>query len=157
MTPDRVALAERFARKWGSFSAPDESRSIALVSVWKAEKTWKPDGGCSFPTWAGYYCRRYLWVLRRSEARRNSRTAKGYDVEWIGTPPVEQDFGALHAAIAALPPTNRDAVNLVFLQGLSQVEAGRRLGVSHQAIGKRLEAGLKKLKRALKASGVAPF
>lgn len=160
MTPERVALAERFAVRWGSFSDRQESRSIALLSVWKAEKTWRPDGGCSFATWAGYYCRRYLWTLRRSEARREAHLTHRFEVDWVGCAPEESDpfqAEALHSAIAKLPRCLREAVELVYLQGMTHADAAEQIGVGRMAVTARCERALKKLKRTLKASGVAPF
>lgn len=159
MTPDRAALAQRFARRWGSFSAPDESYSVALRSVWLAERTWRDGAGCAFSTWAAWYARTRLLRLRRAEAMRASRS-KPFNDEIMApaeepTPPA--DMREVRAAVHRLPARQRQAVELLFFEGLTQVEAAAQLGTTRQAVAKLSQKGIEKLRRVLKAPGAAPF
>lgn len=161
MTPERIALAERFARRWGSFSDWDESRSVALRSVWRAERTWREGAGCTFGSWAAWYARARLMRLRRQQAIRNAQTT-GFDPDWIGAQapgesPDELRRAAVRAAVAALPGKQRLAVEWIFLEGLTQCEAARRLGTTRQAVAQLTQTGLEKVKRRLQADGEAPF
>ncbi len=64
-----------------------------------------------------------------------------------------------HAIARALTPRQREAVELHFLEGLSQSEIARRLGITQQVVhkriygvdrrGKRIGGALQKLRRAL--------
>jgi RNA polymerase sigma-70 factor (ECF subfamily) len=71
---------------------------------------------------------------------------------------------ALRQAITrALTPRQREAVELHFLEGLSQSEIARRLGITQQVVhkriygvdrrGKRIGGALQKLRRALAQAG----
>ena len=53
------------------------------------------------------------------------------------------------AAIADLPEEEREAFDLVRIQGLTQAEAGQVLGVSAATVNRRLNRGLQLLLEAL--------
>lgn len=162
MTPaslDHAALALRFTRRWGSFSAPDESYALALESIWKAQRTWRESAGCAFHTWAAWYARTRLMRLRMCEARRRSRVADG-DVDEMCVASTEPDVdrvAEVRAAINRLPGKQRRAIELLFLEGLTQTEAAAEFGTTRQAVAKLTQRGLKSLKRALKPADEAPF
>jgi len=70
------------------------------------------------------------------------------------------DFAARAAAadawLAQAHPELHAAVRLVTVEGLSRREAGRRLGVTHRTVGKRVDAGLAKVRaRCLKDDSAA--
>ena len=161
MTPDQIAFARRMARRYGSLSDPAESESRALESVWRASLTWREGAGCTFNTWANWYTRRSLWVLRRSNVRRRAIVADGFDPEWVATPAPDVatlDQGeSLRRALEKLPPRQRTAVELVHLQELSHVEAARQMNTTRQTVANLLKPALKKLRRALQVDGAAPF
>ena len=52
-------------------------------------------------------------------------------------------------AIEQLPEDEREAFELVRIQGMSQTEAGRVLGVSVATVNRRLSRGLQRLANAL--------
>jgi len=63
---------------------------------------------------------------------------------------------AAYAWLAWAHPTLHAAVVLVEGRGLSEREAGRRLGVTHRTVGKRVDAGLAKVRaRCLKGDSAA--
>ena len=59
------------------------------------------------------------------------------------------DARRMLAAIDNLPESEREAFDLVRIQGMSQAEAARVLGVSVMTVNRRLNRGLKLLTRAL--------
>jgi RNA polymerase sigma-70 factor (ECF subfamily) len=69
--------------------------------------------------------------------------------------PVSSDSGLtpglrrMLAAIADLPEREREAFDLVRIQGLTQAEAGEVLGVSAATVNRRLNRGLQLLLEAL--------
>ncbi len=58
----------------------------------------------------------------------------------------------VHAAVAGLPPGQRAAVALVYLQGLTQAEAAAVLGIEAGAVKARLHKGRAQLRRRLSDS-----
>ena len=66
--------------------------------------------------------------------------------------PVETSDVNLTMEIMRLPVRLREAALLCWLQGLTQDEAAHSLGISHQAIGSRLNRARKKLRAALEGS-----
>ncbi len=63
---------------------------------------------------------------------------------------------AAYTWLAQAHPTLHAAVVLVEGRGLSEREAGRRLGVTHRTVGKRVDAGLAKVRaRCLKGDSAA--
>ncbi len=60
------------------------------------------------------------------------------------------DFAARATAaaiwLARTHPELHAALHLVTVEGLSRREAGRRLGVTHRTVGKRVDAGLAKVR-----------
>lgn len=57
----------------------------------------------------------------------------------------EEEFDCLTAAIMDLPVRQREAALLCWLQGMTYSEAGEALGITHQAVSKRLNHARKKL------------
>jgi len=56
---------------------------------------------------------------------------------------------ALHVALAGLKESQRQALELVHLKGLSREEAAQAMGISKAALGSLLDRGLKSLREAL--------
>ena len=67
------------------------------------------------------------------------------------TPACEEDR-RLTVEIMRLPARLREAALLCWLQGLTQEEAAEALGVTHQAVGSRLNRARKRLRLALEGS-----
>jgi RNA polymerase sigma factor (sigma-70 family) len=74
-------------------------------------------------------------------------------VDWAATPPaaVEQaELGArVRRAVAALPPSQRAAVALFYLAGLSQAETAAQLGIEVGAVKARLHKARSRLRQSL--------
>lgn len=158
LTAQHLRLARQFARRYGSFSDPEEAYSLALSAIWQASLTWVDGKGCTFASWAQWYARRALSRQRKRQATHWGRIA-GVDPEWLGVDAAEpvDNHVALHEAIAKLPKSQREAVELVWLQGRSQAEVAAQFATTRQAVATRIETALKKLKRTLQSSGAAPF
>ena len=58
-------------------------------------------------------------------------------------------YADLHAAIASLPPRQRQAIALHFIEGVSVRQAAREMGVSPQTVSRYMERGLTNLRKAL--------
>ncbi len=96
--------------------------------------------------------------LRKSEARRRAREkeagemiARGRraDAGW------EQVSQSIDAALARLSAAQRDAVVGVYLEGRTQAEVARALGVPAGTVDSRCRTGISKLRRILSGSGLS--
>lgn len=67
-----------------------------------------------------------------------------------------QQGRALRAALAALAPDERLAIECAFLSGLTHVEVAARLNAPLGTIKTRIRSGLHKLRQALESAGGAP-
>jgi RNA polymerase sigma-70 factor (ECF subfamily) len=56
---------------------------------------------------------------------------------------------AVHVALATLPPRQREAVSLVWIQGLSHEEAARAMGATREAVHSLIYRGLAELRAEL--------
>lgn len=61
-----------------------------------------------------------------------------------------EELERLKAALAQLPPDEWQLIDLLYYQGISQLEAGETLGVSQQAVSKRAKKILGKLRNLIK-------
>lgn len=64
----------------------------------------------------------------------------------------EEAFDSLTVAIMNLPVRLREAALLCWLQGMTSSEAGETLGISHQAVSKRLNHARKKLRTIMEGT-----
>jgi RNA polymerase sigma-70 factor (ECF subfamily) len=88
-----------------------------------------------FPEWLGTICRRTASKLARSQAN-------GKPIEREPVSPVISENAAaakLHEALAQLPLSAREVLNLHYFSGLSYEEIARALGISPQAVHGRLQ------------------
>ena len=95
------------------------------------------------------------WELNEMARRLDEQPAAGELCEGLAISPVSSDTGLtpdsrrMLAAIADLPEAEREAFDLVRIQGLTQAEAGQVLGVSAATVNRRLNRGLQMLLEAL--------
>jgi RNA polymerase sigma-70 factor (ECF subfamily) len=95
------------------------------------------------------------WELNEMARRLDERTAHVELCEGLVISPASSETGLtpdahrMLAAIDSLPEDEREAFDLVRIQGLSQAEAGQVLGVSAATVNRRLNRGLSVLAEAL--------
>jgi len=110
------------------------------------------------------------WVLRtagfiacdqaRARARRRTREEAAVQFRACSTPDDVRErtwrelAPELDAAVADLPEGYRDAVILRHVDGLSQSETARELGIGESAVSMRVSRGLEKLRERLGSRGV---
>ena len=95
------------------------------------------------------------WELNEMARRLDERSAPGELCEGLAPAPATSDSGLspdslrMLAAIDNLPEGEREAFDLVRIQGLSQAEAAEVLGVSPATVNRRLNRGLQLLLEVL--------
>jgi RNA polymerase sigma-70 factor (ECF subfamily) len=110
--------------------------------------------------WVYQTARRTVVDYYRAPVRR--REVTGVDASPINTPAdtwVEADDQAALAELAGclapmlqqLPPSHREAITLVEIEGLSQGDAARRAGVSLSGMKSRVQRGRRQLRQAFEA------
>jgi RNA polymerase sigma-70 factor (ECF subfamily) len=127
-----------------------------LFSLHRARHTYRPER--PFGPWLYAIARNATTDHLRARGRRLARERSLEDeavAEPAAAPHEPEDdrlSPALRDALAALPPKQREAVELVQVQGLSVVEAARQAGVTTGALKVRAHRGYKALRARLAAA-----
>ena len=145
--PRVLALAQRML---GDPVEAEDVAQEAMLRAWRQAPKWTP-GAAKFDTWL----HRVALNLCYDRLRRRREIATDTPPEQVDTGPAP-DAGLIgadlsrrvEAALAALPPRQREAIVLCHHQGLGNIEAAGLMAISVEA----LESLLSRGRRALKAS-----
>ena len=103
------------------------------------------------------------WIMNQARSRAidrlrfDSRKKRSGDVQSLAEVAADPCEGeALRAALAALTPDEREAIETTFFAGLTHAEAAARLNQPLGTIKTRIRSGLHKLRHALTAEVVEP-
>jgi RNA polymerase sigma-70 factor (ECF subfamily) len=130
----------------------DELLSAVVERLLKALREIRPANVRQFFALASQHLR---WELNEMARRLDERPAAVELHEGVAPAAASSESGLspdsrrIFAAIADLPEEEREAFDLVRIQGLSQAEAGEVLGVSTATVNRRLNRGLQLLLAAL--------
>lgn len=126
----------------------------ALVSIHRARHTYRAER--PFTPWLHAVLRNAISDWGRSRARL-SRREVSLEVEGVPEPSIDpaEPFAdtispELERALAAIPKPQREAVELIHLEGLSVAEAAARAGVSSGALKVRAHRGYRALRALLR-------
>jgi RNA polymerase sigma-70 factor (ECF subfamily) len=148
----------RFARRYvGNADDAYDIVQQSFVAAWKGLGGYDPER--PFPPWLQVILlnkcrdherrervRRMLLISEwRTGAEQVPDPALGAEERWIA----EAGLSALDGAVASLPRTLKEPLILTAFEGLSQAEAGRRLGISTKAVETRVARARAKLLQAL--------
>lgn len=138
--------------------AEDVSQEI-FVRIWKAPQRYVADRG-RFLTWLISVTRnRSVDELRSRGRRRRYETASPEEQEF--EPPagdsanpalsaqLAEQAGIVRAALAELPPEQREVIELAYFGGLTQQEISERLAQPLGTVKTRIRLGMQKLRAAL--------
>lgn len=134
----------------------DEMLSAAVERLLKALREARPKDARQFFALASQHMR---WELNDMARRLDSRSpAVQLDEELVSAPYSSNSVLTPNArrileAIDSLPENEREAFDLVRIQGMSQAEAANVLGVSAMTVNRRLSRSLQLLAAALKDLG----
>jgi RNA polymerase sigma-70 factor (ECF subfamily) len=143
------------ARRLGPDAAADVAAQ-AFLEAFRHRRRYDP-ARASVRTWLYGFATNVIGRHRRAEARTLAALARlGPDRDLDGhADQVESQVsaeglrGELAAAIAALPPGQRDVLLLVALADLSHDEVAAALGISYGTVGSRLNRARTTLRKAL--------
>ena len=130
----------------------DELLGAVVERLLKALRAARPATVRQFFALASQHMR---WELNEMARRLDERPAAVELREGVVPAPASSDSGLtpdfrrMLEAIANLPEEEREAFDLVRIQGLTQAEAGQVLGVSAATVNRRLNRGLQLLLEAL--------
>jgi RNA polymerase sigma-70 factor (ECF subfamily) len=137
-------------------SAVEDVVQNALLSIHRARHTFRPER--RFGPWLRAIVRNAAIDSYRQSRRRREREVGGDLVDLLPDPQAEAAVvgglatelsSALSKALEALAPKQREAVQLVQLEGLSVAEAALRAGVSVSALKVRAHRGYRALRAQL--------
>ena len=113
------------------------------------------DGSVSPGAWLGRLVQVAVATVRRSAQRRQRREAPLMHDPVEPAPSPAPDAAVLRQALAELPASSRQAIELHYFAGLSQAEAAAAMDVSENTLGVRLHRARERLRVLLSARGVA--
>jgi len=149
-----VLRAMVHARVYDHGSAEDVVQNV-LLSIHRARHTYRPER--SFGPWMRAIARNAMIDSFREQGRRRDREVAVEMIEELavvepGDPLAHRDKlpPALENAMQRLPEKQREAVQLIQLDGLSVAEAAARVGVTSGALKVRAHRGYRALRKALK-------
>ena len=148
---DRVAygLAYRILRDQ---ALAQDAVQDAFLSVWRTAASFDPLRGKASTWLLTLVHRRAVDAVRREDRRRaqpldDAPIASGDATD--ETAELREQRRAVQAALAQLPPEQREALELAYSGGLSQSELAERLGVPLGTVKSRMFAALAKLRDLL--------
>jgi RNA polymerase sigma-70 factor (ECF subfamily) len=133
----------------GDAAAAEDVVQNVLLSIHRARHSYRPER--PFAPWLWAIARNAVIDAHRQRAGRARREVAVEDLEAVA-PPVEPDeigeslSPALRGALEALPPTQREAVELLHLKQLSVAEAALQVGVTPGALKVRAHRGYKAMR-----------
>lgn len=134
-------------------SALEDVVQNVLLSIHRARHTYRPER--PFGPWLHAVARHAVIDHVRAQGRRGGHEVS-LEAEGVVEPAVEPPEPAgerlapdLEAALRELPSLQREAVELIHLEGLSVAEAAARAGVSRSALKVRAHRGYRALRARL--------
>jgi RNA polymerase sigma-70 factor (ECF subfamily) len=147
-----TSAARRYVRgKAGGAPWADDAVQETLLSVHRARHTY--DTSRPFAPWFYAIAQRRLIDVVRRERRTSAREIGGDDLPAAAAPgpadDPEIDAAAIHAAMRALTPRQREIVSALKLEDQSVKDISARLGMSESAVKVTAHRGYKALRRLL--------
>ena len=143
----------------GSPEVAEEVAQDAFHAVWRRAHTFRAERG-SVRVWLLAIARNAAIDWRRTKGKRLAREAAIEEASSLAEETTVEDhvitsLGAerVRAAVAALPPEQREVLALAFWSGLSQTEIAARTSVPLGTVKTRVRLGMAKLRERLIGPG----
>ena len=148
LLPDLRAFVR--SRLWDPAAAEDVVQNV-LLSVHRARNTYRPER--PFAPWLWAIARNAIIDAHRARGVRQRREVSLETVDEPAQPaslPEDQELSPqLAQALDSLPPSQREAVELIHVEGLSVSEAAVRAGTTPGALKVRAHRGYRALRAIL--------
>ena len=153
--PTAIALAQKVLRQP---HLAEETVQEAFLSVWKNPAGYQADRGSVRAWLMSTVHHRAVDLVRREEAQRRraeeAMTARDpapedpadVAVEEVGLP---QERAAVRGALDDLPPEQRQVIELMYFEGMSQTRISERLALPLGTVKSRTLLGMRRLRAAL--------
>ena len=124
----------------------------AFLTAWRTAASFDPRRGTAQTWLLTLVHRRAVDVVRREQRRRSgpledAPVAAGESTEEEAS--VREQRREVQAALAQLPPDQREALELAYYGGLTQTELAERLGIPLGTVKSRMFAALTRLRELL--------
>jgi RNA polymerase sigma-70 factor (ECF subfamily) len=146
------------ARVTGDWAAAEDVLQEVFAHLWQRPEAFDPRRG-SLRAWLGTLAhnRAVDWVRREQSRRRRQLAALPEDS--AGRDPEDGALAAavasrVRAAVAALPPPQRQAIQLAYFEGRTYREVAEILGIPEGTAKSRLRLGLRRIAGTLAAEGI---
>jgi RNA polymerase sigma-70 factor, ECF subfamily len=137
-------------RRLGDRMRAEDAVQETFAAIWRSARTYRPDRGAGAP---------WLYAVARNAIvdRARGRQEPPGEVPETASPELGPDERAeasylswrVHRALAGLPPTEREVVELAYYGGLSQSEVADFLGIPLGTVKTRTRSALHRLADAL--------
>jgi RNA polymerase sigma-70 factor (ECF subfamily) len=150
-----LGVANQIVRDRG---VAEEVVQDAFVAAWRRASTYQPDRGEPRSWLLSIVHHRAIDRLRGAGARVRleeldlalaTAPAEGAEADVWRTVATKLDRAEIAAALAALPPEQREAIELAFFGGLTHVEVAERTGQPLGTVKGRMRLGLRRLRSVL--------
>jgi RNA polymerase sigma factor (sigma-70 family) len=121
----------------------------AFLQIWRGAGSYRPERAKASTWLLTFVHRRAVDLVRREDRRRGDPLDEAPEA---GGPTVDEEADlrdkrtAVQAALAQLPPDQRQALELAYYGGFTQTELAERLGVPLGTVKSRMFAGLARLR-----------
>jgi RNA polymerase sigma-70 factor (ECF subfamily) len=140
------------SRRLAAHDAREDVVQNALLAIHRSRHTYRPER--PFGPWWRAVARNAVIDTLRAGQRRGRREVVSDALDEVAAVPAPEPAPvpdpALGRALASLPESQRQAVELVYVQELSVAEAAERAGVTPGALKVRVHRGLRALRRIMK-------
>ena len=144
----------RVAWRWcGNASDAEDIAQDVCVRLGRAVRDYR--GGSAFTTWLYAMTINAARDALRKSSRDMAKTA-AYGVHALvaeGAAPVEDPAETLWAAVRLLPDKQRDAVLLVYGEGLSHADAAEAMAIAEATVSWHIHEAKKRLKLLMRSAG----
>lgn len=145
----------RVPPNWGPRDWSDEIRAIARAASWQASREFDPSRAVPFEWFVRHRILQAAYQRYRQEWRYALRcggelavTEPDGPLDLVAEGPLSPS--ECRAALEGLSDRDRRLIELLFWKGLTQGEVASMLGISQQAVSKRMHAVLSRLRLSIK-------